>query len=471
MEEETVLEQENQDDDSQKPPIEEFFDLVQTFNWPDLKKEGNEIFVDRTERISIYKLVKSIVTINLIWYDRKNVTYSFRSSPKTVIFNKDTNFNLLLYIGNGKYKLSYDYQIKSVLQLDSQIEKIDIRKSHKSITVLTSQKIAKVPLKKFLLIKGEIAIAVKQAKSYRDSVERHYVNEITRKYRKKDIKRVTTTQKGEFDFLVKRLNLETKKNENDYHKYLNDKDISALQELTRELVKNCVFDKNFLEELDDYFIRKKLADIIKLGNMMLKLKSTDLTTKPAKEVIKSLKIKGKISQLETLWQKFFDEHLLYLIFSYKGLFSKIELQLDGDDKVPDFIGVNHYNGLDVIEIKTHLTPALVWDPSHKNYSFSSELSKAIIQTTNYIDAIKQHSFSDDDKRKITTYTDEENLYRPRGIIIVSSTNKLVKNGRGDTTKLNRDFTKLRNSLHDIEILTFDEVINIADNYTKNIIRE
>ena len=453
-----------------KQPIDQFWDELQVFEWPELKKEGSEIFIDGPEKIVIWKEVRSTVTLNLIWRDQQGV-YSFRSNPKTVIFDKNTDFRVLLYLNSRKYQLSYGSQIKNVLQLDNSIEKLDVKKSNKSISIIKKQKTAKVPLKKFLEIRDEVAKAVKQANSYQESVQRYYLNELTRRFRKKNIKRVTTIQKGEFDFLVKRLNLQTKKNSKDYLKYLNTNDLSALQELTRQLVRERVFDEDFLEELDDYFIKKKLADIIKLGQIMLDLKSNDLKTKKAKGVIKLLGLRGSVTQLETLWQKFFDAHLLYLIFSYKALFSKIELQLEDDDKIPDFIGVNHYNGLDVIEIKTHLTPALVWDGSHKNYSFSSELSKAIIQVTNYIDAIKQHSFSDNDKRKITAYTNEENLYRPRGIIIVSSTDRLVKSERGDTSKLIRDFTKLRNSLHDIEILTFDEVINIADNYTKNIVNK
>jgi len=97
------------------------------------------------------------------------------------------------------------------------------------------------------------------------------------------------------------------------------------------------------------------------------------------------------------------------------------------------------------------------------------MSKAIVQTTNYMDAIMQVRFKiPEDRQKITEFTDEENLYHPRGIIVISSQERLTtKTGEGE--KLKRDFTKLRNSLHNIEILTFDEVLNIADEYIKNII--
>ena len=96
------------------------------------------------------------------------------------------------------------------------------------------------------------------------------------------------------------------------------------------------------------------------------------------------------------------------------------------------------------------------------------MSKAIVQTNNYMDAIIQRRFqSGEDESEITNFIDEENLYHPRGIIIISSTKKIT-NKTGKDAELKRDFTKLRNSLHNIELLTFDEVLGIANEYIKNI---
>lgn len=114
------------------------------------------------------------------------------------------------------------------------------------------------------------------------------------------------------------------------------------------------------------------------------------------------------------------------------------------------------------------------DSSHDNYAFSSEMSKAIIQTINYMDAliqekIKKRTIREDIKGKIL----EGNIYRPRGIIIISSY-KYLASGVKETDKefenVKRDFTKLRNGLNNIQIITFDEIINMADNYIRNIIK-
>src|SRR5690606_35132563 len=139
-----------------------------------------------------------------------------------------------------------------------------------------------------------------------------------------------------------------------------------------------------------------------------------------------------------------------------------------------FIGVNHYGGVDIIEIKTHLKRALTKDPSHDNYAFSSEMSKAIIQTINYMDAliqekIKKTKAKEDLKGKIL----EGNIYRPEGLIIISSYDNLVKGVKttdSEFENVKRDFTKLRNGLNNISIITFDELLDMADNYKDNIIK-
>jgi len=229
----------------------------------------------------------------------------------------------------------------------------------------------------------------------------------------------------------------------------------------------------YLKKLDDYFIKEKLEDIIKIGKQILSLKIESVKTKDAKKLIK--KIFGEdIGQLENVWQRYFEKYLLYLFFSYKKIIPKVELKnLDNLDKqYPDFIGVNHYDGVDIIEIKTHLKNILVWDNSHKNFAFSSEMSKAIIQTINYMDAITDDKIKKSkEKKDLLNYLNiDENLYRPRGIIIISSETKICKNKlTGDQEiRLKKDFTKLRNSIHNIQIFTFNEILEIAERYVENI---
>lgn len=464
-------------EEEKKKPIDILHDHLTEGGWTDLKKENGRLFVNQETPLIILEEKGNENTLHFVWRIARTGAYGISSGLETITFSDDADFSRLVYLRSTGYKLSFDAQIKGILQLGAQAAykgttALNISSKNKKLSHQPKEKMLKIPYKKYLEILEDAEKAYKKSASYGTSVLRYLINQYSKKHLNKDTKLTTTIEKGEFEFLVHRLNLETKKKKTDYEKYLGKKDISSLQQLVLDLVQKEVFEPDFLRELDEYFIRERLKEIIALGREILDLKSADLKTDKAKEIISKIGDGKQIKQLETLWQKFFEKYLLYLIFSYKEIYPKVQLEdLETDKKFPDFIGINHYNGVDVIEIKTHLTPAVVYDKSHKNFSFSSETSKAIIQTVNYLDAIKQQKFKDGAQRdKITETTHEENLYRPRGIIVISSWDKLAKNNKKEKKIIERDFTKLRSSLHSIELLTFDEILNIADNYCEKIVK-
>lgn len=460
--------------------IVKFSEFLKDIPWPDIETTKDKICIKREKEITILERKDNKYNLNFVWYDnRKNEYNVTESGLSKLTFSEDIDLSSLIYLKTSSYKWSYGTEIKGILQISSggsnygKVETLEIDSKAKKLSLSTKDNIFRIPSKKFFEIQADAKEISKRSYSYSEAVSRYLTNKFSQKHLNKKTKATTSIEKGEFDFLIHRFNLETKKKKADFDKYLGKADVGSIQSLVTRLIKEEVFDEKFLYELDEYFIREKLRDIISLGREILALKSSDMSTADAQKVILKLSNKKEIKQLETLWQRFFEKYLLYLIFSYKEVYPKIELtDLETDKKYPDFLGINHYNGIDVIEIKTHLLPALTYDKSHKNFSFSSDMSKAIIQTVNYLDAIKQKNFKNsDDREKITETTHEENLYRPRGIIIISSDEKLSKNNKDLKNVINRDFTKLRNSLHSIEILTFDEILNIADNYCKNIVKK
>jgi len=461
-------------EDDQQNPIERIGSHLTALRWPDLVIEANRIFINRPEQLTIVEKNTDGYHISFVWYNSRENKYGIRSVLQKVVLAESVELSDVFYLDSRGYKLSYDSYVKGILQLgyggtnSNKVDKIEINPN--ILRQSQGNRILKIPLVKWIDIVKDAKDISDTSSSYGSSVARYLTNKFSKKHINKDTKSVTTTQKGEFDFLVHRFNLKTKKKKRDYEKHLSKNDISSLQDLVLSFIQKEIFEPDFLRELDEYFIREKLKGIIALGRDILNLKSTDLETTQAKIIISKIGDGKKVKQLETLWQKFFEKYLLYLIFSYKEIYPKVQLEdIDTDKKYPDFVGINHYNGVDVIEIKTHLTPALIFDKSHKNFSFSSDMSKAIIQIMNYLDAIKQQKFKDPKQgEKITETTYEENLYRPRGIIIISSWERISKNNKKAIEIIKRDFTKLRNSLHDIEILTFDEILDIADNYCNRI---
>lgn len=455
----------------EKTPKEKVTEFFQGLEWPEMVLEDKKITCPAGDIVIFDK--KNIV-IDFFYYNKTQNTYEKRNNKQTLIITDKVN---PLAVLNTRYGTGYDIQwfdyVKDILYIDDTFTKIKITKNGKKILRKISEKTIHIPESIFIEVASDSYEVFKKGKSSKNRLETYLKNKLKLKYTNKAPKEITTIDKGDFSFMVERFNLKNKNKKKDYEKFLDNEDTKNLEFFTEKLIKDEVFSPDFLRSLDEFFIKEKLKDIISIGREIIDLGTGDMETEKAKKVIAKITDNSTdIKQLENLWQKYFEKYLLYLVFSYKKIYPKIEFKdIDGDKKYPDFIGINHYNGLDIIEIKTHLKNAVTWDSSHKNFSFSSELSRAIIQTMNYMDAVVQKRFQNNpDEKKITNMTEEENLYHPRGIIIISSDKKLTKSklNQAKEKSLKRDFTKLRNSLQNIEILTFSEILQIADDYVKNI---
>lgn len=450
---------------------EKLTDFLKSLEWPEMIFEDDRISCPSGD-IVIFNEKNIAISFHL--YDRGQNKYEKLNYKQTLIISNEVNLDNVLRV---KYRNGYDIPwidyIKNILDINSNFDKIKIGTTYKRISRKPSDKTIQIPEHILVEIQEDALDVYKKGKSSKQRLETYLINKLKFKYTNRSPRETTTVGQGDFSFLVERFNLKNKKTKKDYDPFLDPEDIKNLECFTGRLIHDNVFSPDFLRSLDEYFIKEKLKEIILIGKKILDLGAEDMKTEKAKKVISKVVDDGtEIKQLENLWQKYFEKYLLYLVFSYKKIYPKIELKdIEGDKKYPDFIGINHYNGLDIIEIKTHLKNAVTWDASHKNFSFSSELSRAIIQTMNYMDAIIQKRFQNSpDEKKITNTTEEENLYHPRGIIIISSESKLTKGSLSATKEktLKRDFTKLRNSLQNIEILTFSEILQIADDYVKNI---
>jgi len=456
---------------SAKDPKEQLVEKFTALDFPRMTIVGDKVSCVDGEMLSFSN---GYAKVKFYSYTYKTSTYNLKRNGLTLTVDENIDPNQFIRFTANSYDISWFDYINAIFSISGTYTNIKIVKNGTKVIRRAKQKEIIIPEKKYLELMEDSSEVYKKGKSTKNKVETYLTNNLIRKHTTRKIKETTTTNEGDFTFIIKRFNLKNKKKKKDYSKYLNDEDIKNLEMFNEKLIKDEVFSKDFLRRLDDYFIKEKLTDIISLGREILGLGVTNMKSKKAKLIISKVVLdqNEKIGQMETLWQRFFERNLLYLIFSYKKIFPKVEMKnVQSDKKYPDFIGINHYNGLDVIEIKTHLKNVMTWDKSHNNFSFSSELSKSIIQTMNYMDAIVQKRFKDSgDESKITNSTDEENLYHPRGIIIISSMKALTSTRLNKSKKeaLKRDFTKLRNSVNNIEILTFDEILDIADDYVKNI---
>ena len=123
--------------------------------------------------------------------------------------------------------------------------------------------------------------------------------------------------------------------------------------------------------------------------------------------------------------------------------------------------IDPYSYLDIYEIKKPTTTLLRYDKSRNNYYWDAEISKAISQVENYLHQVQRHSDSliNDIRRNKGI---EVNIVRPRGYIIAGM-RKQLKND-----KMLDDFRILNESLKNIDIIFYDDLVNNLEAFVKRV---
>jgi len=161
---------------------------------------------------------------------------------------------------------------------------------------------------------------------------------------------------------------------------------------------------------------------------------------------------------ENWWQKYVKKNILIIQQGYISAIEKINTVVGGV-KFPDFAMVTHDGYLDILEIKRPNTPLLKYDQHRDNYYWDAELSKAIIQTENYIENV-QHSADSIRNYIRDKYKIDLKVIRPRGIILAGDTRKM------NIAKEKDDFRLLSLSAKNIVFVTYDELLSRLKNYIK-----
>lgn len=187
--------------------------------------------------------------------------------------------------------------------------------------------------------------------------------------------------------------------------------------------------ENNIDSIDDYY---KLINIKKREQAILELEKI---------------IKGEFKN-EVFIQKFLKKNL-WLFGSEYCTF--VEEEKINSENILDGIPKNLEDFIDIIEVKLPTAELFHYDSNHKNYYSSSELTKAIAQTQNYIfeleKMISNNKYQDDNNCVIT---------RPRGIILIGTKNELNDEERQYLRILN-------SSYHNIQVLTYQQLLLRAKN--------
>jgi hypothetical protein len=245
-----------------------------------------------------------------------------------------------------------------------------------------------------------------------------------------------------------------------------------------------------LSKGDRTFIKNFMDDQIKAGAYQLTLSETlPLYKESIREIIKmarelltltgnktklkafSKKVLGEERKsLESCWQLYFDKYLRVLLMNYKEFYSQtVFKQMVGYDKEarPDFLAVDIYNNVDIIEIKTHRTILFRKESGRDSYYPSSELNKSVFQLNKYMDLRTNNIDTSKIKDEYTkSLIENDKIYRPRGILIVSSRDHITSDATDDelNSRLEKEIKKLKTTYSNIDIVLFDELIQNLENY-------
>lgn len=117
----------------------------------------------------------------------------------------------------------------------------------------------------------------------------------------------------------------------------------------------------------------------------------------------------------------------------------------------DIIPKNVESFIDIIEVKLPKEKLFHYDEHHNNYYATSNLTKAIAQTQNYIFELEKMTTNDEYQQK-----NECRIIRPKGIVVF-----------GSETELNEEEIKylriLNSSYHNLQIITYQQLLARAEN--------
>jgi len=172
---------------------------------------------------------------------------------------------------------------------------------------------------------------------------------------------------------------------------------------------------------------------------------------------KELETRINNDRSETTWQSYLRQNITLIQQGYIELIPKSNIDVMGT-AFPDFLLVTYDGYLDILEIKTPFTGLLLEDKSHNNYYWSSEISKAIAQVENYIQAVID--IGDKIRNKVKDrFGINLRVIKPRGIIFAGNSNQF-----GGDKLIQDDFRLLNEGLKNVTVTTYDELLTRLQNY-------
>lgn len=158
---------------------------------------------------------------------------------------------------------------------------------------------------------------------------------------------------------------------------------------------------------------------------------------------------------ENLWGKYLKKNLFLLDSKYVRILPELNVILRGSRNV-DFGMIDTKGYLDIFEIKKPDTPILAADTDRGNYYWHTSTVKAIVQAEKYLFNAerKASNLAEDISREERISV---KVVKPRAILITGHSDQLDSDQKRD------DFKVLRQSLKNIDIILYDELLEGLEN--------
>lgn len=279
-----------------------------------------------------------------------------------------------------------------------------------------------------------------------------------------------------------------KKAKKTLEKIMRRENVSSLEVTKIMKVISDGFENFSLSEKDKVEIAKTIPDLIKKGKIKISLKDiTDINrdrlidiVKMGRDLIlkkngieKKLGVDREIIGKEAAWQKYFKLYGSYLLFGSveetipESILSTNSELRKGTSRL-DFLTINRYGFLDIVELKKSDEYLFKYDSSHDNIVPTPALSTAISQINNYLMLLPY------DNKKGELIKGSESA---TGMLVFGTSQTLMKkesilNYQSKTgmsmeninTKLRKALRDLNYSYSHIQIVLYDELLDNLDNF-------
>lgn len=275
-------------------------------------------------------------------------------------------------------------------------------------------------------------------------LEKNYTVDNTKieiiKYLRKKIRHIRKSRVGSGKDLVSR----------DFKKLIFEEVLNTLNEKDLHALVKDIYEKRMIN-IDDKIDLFRQTDTYKL----------DFVIKKYEGLLK------KHPSSELKWQEFYEKYFSIIIPGYKYVIREVDtifeaIDLEASRRPVDFVVVDIYNNVELIELKTPDTPLISNRKNRNNYFLMQDCTKACTQIEKYLMCIESNKNTVEThiKKKISkkynVLQKDINLVimKPKAKLVIGNLSKILR-----SESRHKDLQLQRNAFKNIELITFDEILN------------